>query len=95
MVLAHEPRRLALLPAEGPHHAHAAEHLGRLAIDLLAFFANVAEQRPDSAIPEQVGIVNPRHQQKCPEQEPPVDPGEHDHTAQKLDDAPARDYRAC
>ena len=85
MILAHEPRRLALLPAEGPHHAHAAEDLGRLAVDLLAFLADVAEQGADAAVPEQVGIINSRHQQECAQQEPPVDPGEDDHSAQKLD----------
>ena len=43
-------------------------------------------KRADAAVPEQVGIINARHQQKCPQQEPPVDPGEDDHSAQKLDD---------
>ena len=44
VVLAHEPGGLAPLPAEGPHHAHPAEDLGRLAVDLLALLADVAEQ---------------------------------------------------
>ena len=87
VVLAHEPRRLALLPAEGPDHAHAAEDLGRLAVDLLALLADVAEQRADAAVPEQVGVVDARHQQERAEQEPPVDPGQHDESAQELDDA--------
>ena len=62
VVLAHEPRGFALLAAEGPDHPHAAEDLGGLAVDLLPLLAHVAEERPDAAVPEQVGVVNARHQ---------------------------------
>ena len=88
VVLAHEPGRLALLPAEGADHAHAAEDLGGLAVDLLALLADVAEERPDPPVPDQVGIVDARHQAECTEQEPPVDPGQHDQSAEELDHGP-------
>ena len=85
VVLAHEPGRLALLPAEGPDHPHAAEDLGRLAVDLLALLADVAEQGADAPVPEQVGVIDPRHQAKCAQQQPPVDPGQDDQAAEELD----------
>ena len=84
VVFAHEPRRFALLAAECPYHAHAAEDFRRLAIDFLALFADIAKKRANAAVPEQVGIVHARDQQECTEQEPPVDPGQHDHSAQEL-----------
>ncbi len=43
-------------------------------------------KRADAAVPEQVGVINARHQQERPQQEPPVDPGQDDHSAQELDD---------
>ena len=42
-------------------------------------------KRADAPVPEQVGVVHARHQQECTKQEPPVDPGQHDHAAQELD----------
>ena len=65
---------------------HAAEHLGRLAVDLLPLLPHVAEQRPDAAVPGQVRVINARHQQQRAEQQPPVDEGQHDQPAEELDD---------
>ena len=90
VVFAHEPRRFALLAAERPDHPHAAEDFSRLAIDFLALFADVAKQRANAAVPEQVGIIHARYQQERTEQEPPVDPGQHDHSTQELDHGLAR-----
>ena len=86
VVLAHEPGRLALLAAEGADHAHAAEDLGGLAVDLLALLADVAEERPDSPVPEQVGVIDSGYQAERAEQEPPVHPGQHDKAAEELND---------
>ena len=80
VVLAHEPGRLTFLTAEGPDHPHATEDLGGLAVDLLALLADVAKKRPDSPVPEQVGVINPGHQAECAQQQPPVNPGQ-DHKA--------------
>ena len=42
--------------------AHPAEDLGGLAVDLLALLADVAEERADATVPDQVGIIDPRHE---------------------------------
>ena len=65
--------RFALLAAEGSYHAHPAEDLGRLAVDLLALLADVAEQSGRiRRFQSQVRIIHPRDQEQGAEQEPPV-----------------------
>ena len=88
VALAHEPGRLALLASEGADHSHAAEDLGGLAVDLLALLADIAMERPDSAVPEQVGVIDSGHQAKSTEKEPPIHPGQYDKAAEELNHGP-------
>ena len=51
MVADDEAGGLAPLAAEGADDPHAAERLGRLAVDLLPLRADVAVERPDAVDP--------------------------------------------
>ena len=78
----------AALPAEGADHAHAGEGLGGVAVDVLPLLADVAIQRPDARDPGAMRQKHHRQQHQRAEQQPPVDPGQHDQAAEQLDDRP-------
>ena len=85
-----ESARFAAAATERPHHAHAAEHFGRVGVDARSLAPNVAIEGANPTDPRSVREPDHGKHADRPQEESPIGDREDDQASQELDDRSPR-----